>query len=147
MNRTALFFALTAFFVAGIAGTTRISRAQEKKTIPAPAMAAAQPAMTAPAVPAPMTPAAPMPPPPTISSSKSRGGIFSKVYLADIFAVFVYSMIGLFIALIGYKVYDIITPFDLRKELEIDQNTSLGIVVGSIILGLCLIIAASIMSP
>ena len=74
-------------------------------------------------------------------------GIFSKISLADIIATLIYSLLGLVVALFGYKVYDWVTPFDLRKELEIDQNTSLGIVAGSIILGLCIIIAASIMSP
>jgi putative membrane protein len=51
------------------------------------------------------------------------------------------------VALFGYFVYQWIVPFDLRKELEIDQNTSLGIVVGAIILGLCIIVAAAISSP
>ncbi|MBN2723999.1 MAG: DUF350 domain-containing protein [Deltaproteobacteria bacterium] len=86
--------------------------------------------------------------PPVIhKSGKSRDGIFSRIYLADILATLVYSLMGLAIALFGYKVYDWITPFDLRKELEIDQNTSLGIVAGAIILGLCIIVAAAIMSP
>ncbi|MBU1238075.1 DUF350 domain-containing protein [Myxococcota bacterium] len=80
-------------------------------------------------------------------SKRGGGGIFSRVSLADIVATLIYSLLGLAVALFGYKVYDWITPFDLRKELEIDQNTSLGIVAGSIILGLCIIIAASIMSP
>lgn len=34
-----------------------------------------------------------------------------------------------------------IVPFSLRKEIEEDQNTALGIVMGAIILGIALIIA------
>ncbi|MGM0596652.1 MAG: DUF350 domain-containing protein [Myxococcota bacterium] len=81
------------------------------------------------------------------NNAKKTGGIFSRIYLADVISTLFYSLMGLAVALFGYKIYDIITPFDLRKELEVDQNTSLGIVVGAIILGLSLIIAASIMSP
>ncbi|MBU1242834.1 DUF350 domain-containing protein [Myxococcota bacterium] len=59
-------------------------------------------------------------------------------------ATLVYSLLGLVLGLLGYKVYDWITPFDLRKELEIDQNTSVGIICGAIILGMCIIVAATI---
>ena len=65
----------------------------------------------------------------------------------DLLLTLIFSLLGLVIALFGYFVYHWIVPFDLRKELEIDQNTSLGIVAGSIILGLCIIVAAAIASP
>jgi putative membrane protein len=32
----------------------------------------------------------------------------------------------------------------VKKEIEVDQNTSLGILIGSFIIGLAIIIAASI---
>jgi len=35
-------------------------------------------------------------------------------------------------------------PFNLKKEIEEDQNTSLGIIIGSIVIGIALIIAAAI---
>lgn len=37
-----------------------------------------------------------------------------------------------------------ITPFSIRKEIEEDQNTALGIVIGSVFIGLAIIIAAAI---
>ncbi len=37
-----------------------------------------------------------------------------------------------------------VLPFSLRKEIEVDQNTALGIVLGSLILGISIIIAAAI---
>lgn len=79
---------------------------------------------------------------------KSAKGLWNWARLFhDIVMVVIFSVLGLIIALFGYTVYHWITPFDLRKELEVDQNTSLGIVAGSIILGLCIIVAAAIMSP
>jgi len=37
-----------------------------------------------------------------------------------------------------------VLPFSMRKEIEEDQNIALGIVLGSLILGICIIIAAAI---
>ncbi|MFP6686390.1 MAG: DUF350 domain-containing protein [Polyangiaceae bacterium] len=37
-----------------------------------------------------------------------------------------------------------LSPFSIRKEIEEDQNTALGIVIGSVIIGLALVIAAAI---
>lgn len=62
----------------------------------------------------------------------------------NLLSTVVYSMLGIVLAIVGYKIYDWITPFSLTKELEEDQNISVGIVVGSMILGICIIIAFSI---
>jgi uncharacterized membrane protein YjfL (UPF0719 family) len=35
-------------------------------------------------------------------------------------------------------------PFSMRKEIEEDQNTALGVIVGAVILGIAIIIAAAI---
>ena len=37
-----------------------------------------------------------------------------------------------------------VTPFSLQKEIEHDQNTALGIILGSIVIGMALIISAAI---
>lgn len=80
--------------------------------------------------------------------SRAKGALFDWSKIGhDLVLTLIFSLLGLAIALFGYFVYHWIVPFDLRKELEIDQNTSLGIVAGSIILGLCIIVAAAIASP
>jgi uncharacterized membrane protein YjfL (UPF0719 family) len=56
----------------------------------------------------------------------------------------VYSAVGLVVFVIGFLVVKLILPFDVKKEIEVDQNTSLGILIGSFIVGLAIIIAASI---
>jgi uncharacterized membrane protein YjfL (UPF0719 family) len=38
----------------------------------------------------------------------------------------------------------LVTPFSIRKEIEEDQNIALGIVIGAMLLGIALIIAAAI---
>jgi len=37
-----------------------------------------------------------------------------------------------------------LTPFSIRKELEEDQNVAMAIVIGAVMLGLAIIIAATI---
>ena len=97
-----------------------------------------------------VTPAAP----PAAPAEKAKAKDAAKAPLfdwskigRDLLLTLIFSLLGLVVAMFCYFVYHWIVPFDLRKELEIDQNTSLGIVVGSIILGLCIIVAAAIASP
>ena len=61
-----------------------------------------------------------------------------------VFQVVVYVLIGLAFFGVAYLVIDKVTPFSLRKELLEDQNTSLGIVLGSVFLGIAIILAAAI---
>lgn len=143
MNRPLLTWMICLALAAGLASFTRSARAQESAGVDArPGTAAAAPATTATTATMPMT-AAPSPGP-VFAPAGPADGLFSRVRPADLVAVVVYALLGLLLGLLGYKVYDWITPFDLRKELEIDQNTSVGIVCGAIILGMCLIVAAAI---
>jgi uncharacterized membrane protein YjfL (UPF0719 family) len=36
------------------------------------------------------------------------------------------------------------TPFSLRKEIEEDQNVALGVVLGAVVIGIAIIVAAAI---
>jgi len=54
----------------------------------------------------------------------------------------IFVFIGLVIFSIAYGVLSFMYP--LKKEIEEDQNVALGIVIGSIMIGLALIIAAAI---
>lgn len=56
----------------------------------------------------------------------------------------VYSGIGLGMFVTAYRVMQWILPFSLVKELEEDQNIAVGVMMGSVMLGLAIIIAAAI---
>ena len=53
-------------------------------------------------------------------------------------------VVGLAFFAAAYYVIEKVTPFSVRKEIEEDQNTSLAILIGSVILGIAVIIAAAI---
>lgn len=69
-----------------------------------------------------------------------RGGRLIKFVVES--AVFV--SMGLVLFLIAFFIMTKAAPFSVRKEIEEDQNTALGIVMGSVIIGLAIIIAAAI---
>jgi uncharacterized membrane protein YjfL (UPF0719 family) len=55
-----------------------------------------------------------------------------------------YSALGMALFLFAYWLLEKITPWSIEKELVEDQNTAIGIVVGSMMVGLAIVIAASI---
>lgn len=55
-----------------------------------------------------------------------------------------YSVVGLGVFVAGFFVVRKIFPFDVHKELEVDQNTAVGLVVSSFILGLAFIVGMAI---
>ena len=65
------------------------------------------------------------------------------VNLDNLLASLVYSLVGLAVFVAGLFVFRLM-PFDVHKEIEVDQNTALGLVMGSFILGLAIIVAAAI---
>ena len=63
---------------------------------------------------------------------------------AQVLAALIYSAIGIIIFVFAYKLAEKLLPFDLDKELAEDQNTAVGVLMGSMMLGLALIIASAI---
>ncbi len=56
----------------------------------------------------------------------------------------IFVTIGLVFFGIAFLILNLITPFSIRKEIEEDQNTALGIVIGSMLIGIAIIIASAI---
>lgn len=64
--------------------------------------------------------------------------------IASIASAAIYSVLGLVIFGIVWMLIVWLTPFSIRKEIEDDQNTSLGIILGAVIIGMSLIISAAV---
>ena len=56
----------------------------------------------------------------------------------------VFSLFGLVLFALAIWIIVKVCPFSVRKEIEVDQNISLAIIIGAIILGIALIVAAAI---
>ncbi|MBK6915931.1 MAG: DUF350 domain-containing protein [Deltaproteobacteria bacterium] len=59
-------------------------------------------------------------------------------------AALVFSAIGLALFGLAFFVIVKVAPFSIRKEIEEDQNISLGIIIGAVIIGISMIISAAI---
>jgi uncharacterized membrane protein YjfL (UPF0719 family) len=70
------------------------------------------------------------------------------VHLPDLAGVLVttaiFTAFGLLVFAIAYVIILKATPFSVRKEIEEDQNIALAVVIGAIIIGIAIIIAAAI---
>ena len=55
-----------------------------------------------------------------------------------------YTVFGLVVFAVAFWIIVMTTPFSIRKEIEEDQNISLAILIGSVMLGLAIIIASTI---
>jgi putative membrane protein len=58
--------------------------------------------------------------------------------------VILYVLLGLGFFGLAYFLIQKMTPFSLRKEIEEDQNVALGVVLGAVVIGIALIVAAAI---
>jgi len=63
---------------------------------------------------------------------------------AAMLSTVVYSVIGLVVFCVALLIMQKLAPFSIRKEIEEDQNISLGIIVGSVFIALAIIIHAAI---
>ncbi|MBK7512137.1 MAG: DUF350 domain-containing protein [Chloracidobacterium sp.] len=56
----------------------------------------------------------------------------------------IFVAIGLIVFAIAFIIVVVVSPFSVKKEIEEDQNTSLAIIIGAIIIGVAMIISAAI---
>ncbi|MDQ2747487.1 MAG: DUF350 domain-containing protein [Acidobacteriota bacterium] len=74
--------------------------------------------------------------------------LFLIVKLDDLLPVLVTTIIFVLIGLVvfgaAFFIIVRVVPFSVKKEIEEDQNTSLAILIGSMIIGMAIIIAAAI---
>ena len=72
-------------------------------------------------------------------SAFDASALIEPIVLAIVFTVIGMILFGICLLLIVK-----ITPFSVRKEIEEDQNTALGIIIGAMILGIAIILAAAL---
>ena len=70
--------------------------------------------------------------------------MIDQAHLVQLFWSVVYAVLGAAIFAVAFWLIDLVTPFSVRKEIEEDQNTALGVIIGAFLVGLAIIIAAAI---
>jgi putative membrane protein len=56
----------------------------------------------------------------------------------------VFSLIGIVLFALAFLIIVKIAPFSTRKEIEEDQNVALAILIGSVIIGIAMIVASAV---
>ncbi len=72
--------------------------------------------------------------------------MFNEVILSEVFETVFYTVLGLVLLGVSWKVIEWITPFSLRKEIEDDQNLAIAVLIGSLFVSIALVIGAVILS-
>ena len=67
-----------------------------------------------------------------------------KVLVGLVIESVVFSVVGLIILLIGYKIFDAVTPYHLNHEIAEDNNTAAGVAIAGLLIALGLIVSAAI---
>ncbi len=65
--------------------------------------------------------------------------LWSTIETTVIFVAF-----GLVVFALAFLIIVLVAPFSVKKEIEDDQNTSLAIIIGAVIIGVALIISAAV---
>jgi len=64
--------------------------------------------------------------------------------MQNLVATLLFGVIGILLFVVALAVVNKVTPFSVHKEIGEDQNVALGIVIGSFLLGLAIILATAI---
>ena len=55
-----------------------------------------------------------------------------------------FGLCGIVLLIIGYYLWELITPYNLRREIHENRNTAVAIVVAAFIIGMAMVIAAAL---
>jgi uncharacterized membrane protein YjfL (UPF0719 family) len=69
----------------------------------------------------------------------------AQTLLQAVCNMLLFAAIGIVAAILGFKIFDKCTPGHLAREIVEHRNVAAAIVAGAVILGVCIIIAASML--
>jgi hypothetical protein len=66
-------------------------------------------------------------------------------FLMSVLSTLVFGLIGIVVAIVGFKLFDALIPFNLEQEICEKQNLAVAILCAGMVLGICLIVAAAVL--
>lgn len=55
-----------------------------------------------------------------------------------------FGVLGIILAVLGFKMFDLVTKFHVEKEIFEKQNVAAAVVAAAMLLGICVIVAAAV---
>jgi len=77
-----------------------------------------------------------------LAQATDAGGI--KLNVNQLVETVIYSGFGMLLFAIAFFIMCKVAPFSVKKEIEDDQNTSLAILMGSVIIGIAIIVGSAV---
>jgi putative membrane protein len=66
------------------------------------------------------------------------------VPVANVISALVFTFLGILVFVVAFIIMDKVTPYHLWKEIVQEHNMALAILVGTMSIGICIIIASAI---
>jgi uncharacterized membrane protein YjfL (UPF0719 family) len=70
--------------------------------------------------------------------------VYSSSMVQNAVAAILFAFIGVLLFILAFMLFDKLPPGSLWKELIVDQNTALGVLMGAVAIALAIIIAAAV---
>jgi uncharacterized membrane protein YjfL (UPF0719 family) len=74
----------------------------------------------------------------------AAGPWHAETFGEAVIATLVFGLVGIFLAIIGFKIFDWVTPGHLDKEILEKQNMAAAIIAGAVVIGICIIVARAV---
>lgn len=71
---------------------------------------------------------------------------YLKDLVSDMGIALLFGLVGIALLVVGYKVIDVLTPGDLGRQLCEDRNRNAGVIVGSGVLSIGIIVTSAIVA-
>jgi putative membrane protein len=56
----------------------------------------------------------------------------------------IFGVTGIALLIVGYYIWELVTPYNLRRELQDNQNLAVAVVAASFIVGMAIVVAAAL---
>jgi putative membrane protein len=76
----------------------------------------------------------------------TNGGA-SRDLMQSVISTVVFGFVGIVLAIAGFKLFDVAIRFDLEKEICEKNNIAVALLAGAMLIGICIIVAAVLLSP
>jgi uncharacterized membrane protein YjfL (UPF0719 family) len=56
----------------------------------------------------------------------------------------IFGVTGVVLLIVGYYIWELVTPYNLRRELQENKNLAVAVVTASFIVGMAIVVAAAL---
>jgi putative membrane protein len=57
----------------------------------------------------------------------------------------IFGVIGVVLLILGYYIWELVTPYNLRRELQDNKNLPVAVVAAAFIVGMAIVVGAALM--